>query len=392
MHNDVVAPRLGSARFAFALCATLAGAMACAKVGLVADGPPDRVSAPVSAGAPIAPVEAQRLALAVLDLDFQRSGVSASADAIAERYAAACAAGHAVSCQWQTWHIADTPLLGLAAAAHRPACAAGEDLACLVVAWDDADVARGEMLVTPPRPARHAALIAGATSSTQRLCAGGLLWACSELGLIQAGRYGGEAHVDAALTTWRKACASSDARSCAFLATTPDAGAPTTEQKAFADRACAIGSLITCFRQIEGDLYDEPDEARLASYQRLCRQGVVAACGAPKRNPSPDGLKEACRLRDPISCTNHARLLLESDEPEQSPEYIRQACRAFVGLCSLYVGMTMQGDQELCGRGDTGACARMETVQALTAPLLKEQARYRELADAAAKARASEVP
>jgi hypothetical protein len=217
-------------------------------------------------------------------------------------------------------------------------------------------------------------------------------WACSELGMIQAGRYGGEAHVDAALATWRKACASSDARSCAFLATTPSSGAPTTAQKAFADRACALGSLITCFRQIEGDLFDEPDEARLASYQRLCRQGVVAACGAPKRNPSPEGLTEGCRLRDPISCTNRARQLLESGEPEKLPEYIVQACRSLVGLCSLYVGMTTQKDQGLCSRGDTGACSRMEKLQALTAPLLKEQARYRELADAAAKARTSVAP
>ncbi|MEQ1565533.1 MAG: hypothetical protein ABMA64_07845 [Myxococcota bacterium] len=329
--------------------------------------------------------EARELALSALRLEFERDGVSASEEALAERFDLACDRGYNPACRRASWRKDDAPDPAAALEVFTPSCEAGDQVACLVMGWC-LDTLAAEMTNVEDRDRawRRAARQLKADCDT------GFQPACHDYAGYLYDNKGVDSEPAPALRRWNAACDAGEYASCTTLARlyakgSPGAPASAATAARFAQRACDGKYAAGCM--LVGEAKEAAWTASVTDtfYGALCDQGYRDGCWHLARmyydgifkEPAEGRLKglfdQGCSLRHARSCFEAGRWEIDHQGD------VSVAAAKFGRACALgdAAGCASQVDLILSGRADGSvkdafdafdqACEQRQSAQACTA-------------------------
>lgn len=318
--------------------------------------------------------EARDYAYDTLRLEFQRDGLSATAEDLERRFQTACDKGYNPACRRSSWLTGGVPDPQKVLAVFQPSCEAADQVACLVMGWALDAIAQAEKNTDErDRTWRKAArqLKADCDSGFQPAChdyAGYLYenkgvvsdpapalrrWktacdkgesaSCTKLARLYAdGGAGVTPNTATARSFANQACNRGYADGCAVLGGIDDAGWSAAKLDGFYGDLCQKGHRESCWRLARvyyDGIYPEPVEGRLSGlFARGCELGHARSCYEAGRWDIDHGgdvsqaahrFGAACKLGDSAGCSAQVDLILSG----RTEGTVRDAYAAFDVAC-----------------------------------------------------------
>jgi TPR repeat protein len=285
--------------------------------------------------------DGRELALIALRTEFERDGVSASADELTKGFKEACEAGYNPACRRDTWLTDGRPDPAKVLPVFESSCESGDPVGCLVMGWM-LDIKAQKQMNADERDK----LWRKAARQLKSDCDGGFLPACADFAGYLYYNRGVVSDPRPAIARWKTACDSGDAASCTQLARLSTSGGPgvvanVAAARTYATRACGLGYVDGC--AVLGSFDDKTwDVARLDEfYGDLCDKGHRNSCWTLARSYY-DGLRQepaegranglflrACELKHPRACFESGRWVMDHQGPAD------EAARLFGTACNL---------------------------------------------------------
>lgn len=285
--------------------------------------------------------DGRELALAAVRTEFERDGLSASADELAKAFKDACDHGYNPACRRDTWQTESGPDAQKVLAVFESSCESGDPVACLVTGWMLDQRAQKQTV-----PDERDRLWRKAARQLKSDCDAGFTPACHDFAGYLYYNKGVVSDPRPAIARWKAACDKGEAASCTQLARLSQSGGPgvtanAAAARSFATQACNLGYADGC--AFLGSLEDKSwDVARLDEfYGKLCDEGHRNSCWALARSYY-DGLRQepvegrardlflrACDLRHPRACFESGRWAMDHGGS------VDEAARLFGTACKL---------------------------------------------------------
>ncbi len=302
--------------------------------------------------------EARDLALEAFAIEFYRHKVSATPDALAQRFQEACEKGYNPACRRNTWFNGSEPNLTAAAEALLPSCESGDPVACIVTGWSyEAEAKEARTEAEAMRQIKRAA-------RNYRLhCDESYAPACHDYARVIYEVPSLGADPRAAVKRWQDACIQGVPASCDTLAKLYITGGPaitpnTRSAKDYAKRACdagfpegcaTLGSLeqaswdVATFDAFYGDLCDKGHQDSCWTLARTYFDGIYPE---PTEGRVQDLFSKACDLGHARACYESGRSFGEGQNADdvKAAVYYRKACELGAAAgCDAYVDMILNG-------------------------------------------------
>jgi uncharacterized protein len=327
--------------------------------------------------------EARDQALQALRMEFERDGVTATAEDLAAQFKEACERGYSPACRRDTWLTVDgRPETGKVLLVFESACGSGDPVGCLVMGWMLDQRARVEN-----DSDERDRLWRKAARQLKSDCDAGFTPACFDFAGYLYENRGIVSDPRPALARWKAACDAGEPASCTRLAQLSFEGGPAVTvnvptARALASKACGLDYPEGC--ALLGRMEDTGwDPAKYdAFWGDLCTRGHRESCWKLARaytdgiRPEPtegrvrDLLARACDLGHPRACYESGRWILDHNGPvPDAAGLFGRSCKlGDAAACSAQVDLILNGKVTMSFKSAYSAfdvaCERHESITA----------------------------